>query len=357
MFDIFGYVKSFVKLDNVCIDNNVFRLHYKATFIILLTASSLVTAKQYVGDPIDCIVDEIPQGVMDTYCWIHSTFSVSRRGGSPDAYYGVASHNSEQDEIRYHKYYQWVCFTLFFQAILFYIPRYLWKMWEAGKLKMLVQGLNVPIVDSDTKNSRIEVLINYFLDKKNNNDWYAFRFFFCEILNFINVIGQIFFIDFFLGGEFSTYGSDVISMSESPEDQRYDPMSHVFPKMTKCTFHKYGPGGSVETKDGLCILPLNIINEKIYVFLWFWFVFLAIVTAIHFCYRLAVILTPCMRETLLKVRGRLVPQHNVQHICDKTTRGDWFILYQLGKNIDPVIYKEFLTKLYEQMVANNNGYL
>ena len=51
--------------------------------------------------------------------------------------------------------------------------------------------------------------------------------------------------------------------------------------MTKCTFHKYGPGGSVETKDGLCILPLNIINEKIYVFIWFWFIFLALVTAIH----------------------------------------------------------------------------
>ena len=50
-------------------------------------------------------------------------FSVSRRGGNPDAYYGVASHNQEMDEIRYHKYYQWVCFTLFFQAILFYVPR------------------------------------------------------------------------------------------------------------------------------------------------------------------------------------------------------------------------------------------
>ena len=24
---------------------------------------------------------------------------------------------------REHKYYQWVCFTLFFQAILFYLPR------------------------------------------------------------------------------------------------------------------------------------------------------------------------------------------------------------------------------------------
>ena len=26
------------------------------------------------GDPIDCIVEEIPNSVMDTYCWIHSTF-------------------------------------------------------------------------------------------------------------------------------------------------------------------------------------------------------------------------------------------------------------------------------------------
>ena len=35
------------------------------------------------------------------------------------------------------------------------------------------------------------------------------------------------------------------------------------------------------TIDGLCILPLNIINEKIYVFLWFWFVFVALVSAVH----------------------------------------------------------------------------
>ena len=55
---------------------------------------------------------------------------------------------------------------------------------------------------------------------------------------------------------------------------------HLF-QVTKCTFHKFGPSGTVQKFDGLCVLPLNIINEKIYVFLWFWFVILAITTGIQ----------------------------------------------------------------------------
>ena len=60
MYSFFIPVKGYFKLDTIWIDNNVFRLHYKATFIILTTASLLVTGKQYIGDPIDCIVDGIP---------------------------------------------------------------------------------------------------------------------------------------------------------------------------------------------------------------------------------------------------------------------------------------------------------
>eukprot|EP00092_Neocalanus_flemingeri_P024553 GFUD01026628.1.p1 GENE.GFUD01026628.1~~GFUD01026628.1.p1 ORF type:complete len:359 (+),score=94.79 GFUD01026628.1:64-1140(+) len=351
MFDVFGSVKGLIKLDKICIDNNIFRLHYKASFIILVTASLLVTSKQYIGDPIDCIVEEIPQGVMDTYCWIHSTFSVPSRDGNPEAHPGVGSAGAQhlEEDIKYHKYYQWVCFTLFFQAILFYIPRYLWKVWEGGKLNMLVQGLNVPIVDAEVKDDRKKVLVNYFTDNRNNHDFYAFRFFFCELLNFVNVVGQIYFVDFFLGGEFTTYGSDVIAMSEMESGDRSDPMARVFPKVTKCTFHKYGPSGTVQKIDGLCILPLNIINEKIYVFLWFWFVFLAIVTAIQVVYRLAVLFTPCMREYLLRARARLAPMYQIQAICRKCKLGDWFILYQLGKNIDPMIFREFMAELHKKM--------
>lgn len=120
MFDVFGSVKGLLKLDQVCIDNNIFRLHYKATVIILIAFSLLVTSRQYIGDPIDCIVDEIPLNVMDTYCWIYSTFTIPNRltgvVGRDVVQPGVGSHTEGEDEVKYHKYYQWVCFVLFFQG-------------------------------------------------------------------------------------------------------------------------------------------------------------------------------------------------------------------------------------------------
>jgi len=32
--------------------------------------------------------------------------------------------------------------------------------------------------------------------------------------------------------------------------------------------------------------------------------------------------------------------------------GDWFLLYQLGKNIDPLIFKEFIGELYKRVEQN-----
>ena len=33
-------------------------------------------------------------------------------------------------------------------------------------------------------------------------------------------------------------------MQEDPED-RVDPMARIFPRVTKCTFHHYGPSGEL----------------------------------------------------------------------------------------------------------------
>lgn len=353
MFDVFGSVKGLLKLDSVCIDNNVFRLHYKATVIILITFSLLVTSRQYIGDPIDCIVDEIPLNVMDTYCWIYSTFTIPNRltgvAGRDMVQPGVGSHVEGEDEVKYHKYYQWVCFVLFFQAILFYIPRYLWKTWEGGRIKMLVLDLNCPVVNEECKQDRKKILVDYFCENLNRHNFYAFRFFLCEVANFANVLGQIYFMDYFLDGEFTTYGSDVVRFTELEPEERGDPMARVFPKVTKCTFHKYGPTGSIQKFDGLCVLPLNIVNEKIYVFLWFWFIILTLLSGVSLIYRAAVVILPKVRLYLLRARSRLSSHDDVENIASKCQIGDWFVLYQLGKNIDPLIYKEVITDLSNKL--------
>ena len=63
-------------------------------------------------------------------------------------------------------------------------------------------------------------------------------------------------------------------------------LAYFYFQVTKCTFNNYGPSGTVENKDGLCVLAINIINEKIYIFLWFWFLTLCVWTGVHLFIRI-----------------------------------------------------------------------
>lgn len=63
--------------------------------------------------------------------------------GKHNAYAGVGPFIKDDDEQIKHTYYQWVCFVLLGQAVMFYIPRYLWKIWEGGRLKALASDLGI----------------------------------------------------------------------------------------------------------------------------------------------------------------------------------------------------------------------
>lgn len=58
--------------------------------------------------------------------------------------------------------------------------------------------------------------------------------------------GQMFLMNKFFDGEFMTFGLDVIKHMEADQEDRMDPMIYIFPRMTKCTFYKYGVSGEVE---------------------------------------------------------------------------------------------------------------
>lgn len=165
-------------------------------------------------------------------------------------------------------------------------------------------------------------------------------------------------MDLFFEGEFLRFGLDVIMFLDTSDDEdRIDPLSYIFPRMTKCTFYKYGVSGEVERHDAVCILPLNVVNEKIYVFLWFWFLILTILTTITVVYRALIIFSPRLRVNLLRMRFRLVKRESVEVIVRGSKMGDWFLLYVLGENIDMFIYRDVIHELAQKLTAASpNGH-
>jgi hypothetical protein len=76
-------------------------------------------------------------------------------------------------------------------------------------------------------------------------------------------------------------------------------MADIFPKITRCTMFKVGPSGSLENKEGLCLLPINVLNEKIYVFIWFWFSFMTVISTLNMVYRFVVVLCPPLQLEII----------------------------------------------------------
>ena len=63
------------------------------------------------------------------------------------------------------------------------------------------------------------------------------KYVFCEALNLANVVLQLYLMNFFLGGQFFDYGMDILRVSELPIEERVDPMSKVFPKVSHIENH------------------------------------------------------------------------------------------------------------------------
>ena len=160
-------------------------------------------------------------------------------------------------------------------------------------------------------------------------------------------------MDRFFDGTFLTYGIEVISFAERDQEDRIDPMVYIFPRMTKCTFHKFGPSGEIEKHDAMCILPINIVNEKIYIFLWFWMALLLVLTFLSNIFHFFIIVSPRIRAYLMYIRYWLIKKECINIIIKQTKMGDWFLLYLLGQNIDSVVFKEVVHELAKKLGYHN----
>ena len=76
LMPVAGLIKVRYNGDKADIDSSFFKLHYRTTTTIFFISTILVTSYGMIGKPIDCMGDGIPGNVLNTYCWIMSTFSI-----------------------------------------------------------------------------------------------------------------------------------------------------------------------------------------------------------------------------------------------------------------------------------------
>ena len=122
MIHSFVLFRSWFKTKYKSTDGPIFRLHYKLTASCLIVFTIILAARQYVGNPIDCIhTKDIDEDVLNTFCWIHATYSMrnsfKKTNHLPTMYPGISSSgklsNSSDDNVKIYTYYQWVIFCLF----------------------------------------------------------------------------------------------------------------------------------------------------------------------------------------------------------------------------------------------------
>ncbi|VVC26051.1 Innexin [Cinara cedri] len=352
ILSLFSILGNFVAVrnlvDKAIIDNLVFRAHYKITAMIFFAFSMLVTANSYVGEPIMCMSDdERMDQYVTTYCWVTTTFTLPIKSGQQAIYPGVASYSDEsKHDVKYHAYYQWVPYILVLQGLMFYSPHWIWKILEGRKIGLITEGIRGNILGRSEEKMYVKnLLVKYLICKLNMHNIYAFGYFFCEVLNFVNVIGNIFLIDWFLGGEFLTYGLKVLEFSQMEQENRTDPMVAIFPKMTKCTFHKYGPSGTIQSRDYLCLLAVNNLNEKIYIGLWFWLLILAVFSGLILLYSMALCMMPKFRKLILRRRFKFGSNKLVSKLIDRFQIGDFLVVHFLGQNLDNINFNDVMTEL------------
>ncbi|KAL5107268.1 Innexin unc-7 [Taenia crassiceps] len=287
------------------------RLNSFYTTVILLILVSITMTNVYFLRPISCTAPSAPSGGFGAYaesvCWVQGTIGLKRDDKLP-------TNETEWNELRQRadiSFYQWVPFCLSIQAILFYIPH---LIWQALSVFTLGDNLNYLIMcaqaattsddlatrsklvhicahhlhllsrqHTDTRHSKLARFQHKVLDStqcaslcvfgKRLGNRTAVLYLFVKCLYIANCLAQLFIVMRFLGPD-STSQSCLLAFSKrlftfASRRQEWGG-SDLFPLQTLCPIHIPNLGVRAQLYTAICALPVNMLNEKIYLFLWVW---------------------------------------------------------------------------------------
>ncbi|XP_068141889.1 innexin inx4 [Drosophila tropicalis] len=369
-------LSKYLQFKSVHIYDGVFTLHSKCTVAFLLACTFLLSSKQYFGEPIQCVSDFSNMDFVHSYCWTLGTYIMNYEkpllqlsGHIVEKNYRETINRSLEmnllyiaenttpllnvpKERKYLRYYQWVVLVLLLESFVFYLPAFLWKTWEGGRLKHLCLDFHSNV--GKQSEDQMSKLVHYFTSNYKETHFRYFSFYiFCEILNFIIGVVNMLLLNIFLDGFWSQYVEALKAIPSYNWNEWTRMTSRVFPKIAKCEVIRFGASGSPNVYDNLCLLPLNILNEKIFAFLWLWFMLMTLLAGLKLLYRVVILFHRGLRFQLVHAKARNMSKSELESALSNFSYGDWFVLMRVSNNISPEIFQ----KLLNQLNASRHGKL
>nr|BCO10870.1 Limax innexin 4 [Ambigolimax valentianus] len=356
------------------------RISHLWTAGLLVLFTLLISSAQYVGDPIHCWLptDLTPPkaNYINSFCWISNTYYFPPKTVVPGE---DELHLRKEKEINY---YQWVPFIFMFQALMFKVPNLIWRLFNGfGGLNMdkLVQLAESAQLGNSEDREKVTHQVAKYIDRwlKAHRQykynilvrlqqrcanvfcfWFAKRegkfltgfYIYVKGLYAANVIGQFFILNSFMAMDFSVYGFEVLYKLFNEGEFRNSPR---FPQVTLCDFVIRQMSNS-QRYTTQCVLPINIFNEKIFIFLWFWFFIIAVIACGSFLSWLYYFLINYNRYSFVKkylainVTIRNKQDSQLAHkFADEYLREDGvFILRIIAKNSSELVLTELISNLW-----------
>lgn len=289
--------------------DNVDTLNYYVTSLLLAFFSFAISCKQYFGTPIQCWVPNEFKGgwekYAEDYCFISNSYHV------PFEEENIQAHH-RGDHL---SYYRWVPIMLALQALFFFLPNYLWGLMSNNcafnPRHYVEEATKLKTMSGAAREKEVEALADQFMEgvavfggepQYGGRSLFArsgwnctYLYLLTKALYVVNVIGQMVLLNSFLGGTYWSWGADTLGDIVTGREWQE---AEVFPRVIMCDFtvrvlaqqHKY----TVQ-----CVIMMNMINEKLYLFIYIWFLFLIALTAANFCYYLATLCIPSLRSRLV----------------------------------------------------------
>lgn len=384
-----GYLGTFSKLAGAAknvphgAEDYYDRLNYALTPGMLLAIATIVGMKQYVFQPIQCWnvkeLDDSRMQYAENYCWVENTFWYD-----PQA---PIAHTDSPGEGKTIYYYQWVPFILMGQAILFYVPHLLWLMLSTNvgvdmrQLADQARKLEEDCLEGKDRKAKVIFLATSLLrffryrsryNRENSCKRFASflvgkpafamylvaAYLLVKACYIANCIGQMYLMRSYLGLNMTSFGLQIFN---DIANNRTWQMTNVFPRVTHCHF-EIRSVGKPRPYVLQCVLPVNMLNEKFYVIIWFWVVIVLTLNIVSLtCWLLRLMLSPSRRSTIKKYLkiAEAIEADNKENkfirnkaweseFIDDLIRSDGtFLLSVINKNAGDIVTAEVVRKTFK----------